>query len=353
MKVVALTEGVNHVCYRYRVAAFADALAARGCTLEEVPLSRTTFRRTAQLRACASADVAILQRKLLPLWQLRVLRAAAPALIYDFDDAIFRRDSYSKKPTKSWTRLAHFWATIYAADAVFAGNEYLRDQAACYVEPERVHLVPTCVDTRRYPLSSHQGEDGRASMIWIGQPSTMQSLSLAHPMLRAASQAAPRLDLRVICSRFPDLDGVNILPVEWSEKTEAAELATADIGISFLPDDEWSIGKCGLKVLQYMAAGLPVIANPVGMNSVLVEHGRTGYLASTPREWAEAARSLVENRDLRIRMGREARRVVENRYSVHAWQDRFAEMVVRFGRRTIAPFDRASAAQPPSRAMAA
>src|SRR5687768_14459919 len=105
MKVLALTEGPNHVCYRYRIEAFALALAERGWTLESLPLEPNTFQRSAQLRAAAAADVVVLQRKLLPLWQLRLLRRAARWLIYDFDDALFYRDSYHRKGPMSWARL--------------------------------------------------------------------------------------------------------------------------------------------------------------------------------------------------------------------------------------------------------
>src|SRR5262245_53245791 len=104
MKVLALTEAPNHVCYRYRIEAFAPALNARGWTLESLPLEPHTFARNAQLRAAAGADVVVLQRRLLPLWQLRILRKAATKLIYDFDDALFCRDSYSRKGPLSWTR---------------------------------------------------------------------------------------------------------------------------------------------------------------------------------------------------------------------------------------------------------
>ena len=81
------------------------------------------------------------------------------------------------------------------------------------------------------------------------------------------------------------------LPVRscpWSESSEAAAIATADIGIAWVPDDLWSRGKCGLKILQYMAAGLPVVANPVGVQAEMVQHGETGFLAETSDQWHEA-----------------------------------------------------------------
>lgn len=327
MKVLALTEGPNHVCYRYRIEQFAQALAERGWTLESLPLEPNTFQRSPQLRAAADADVTILQRKLLPLWQLRMLRKYSRRLVYDFDDALFHRDTYSRKGSASWARLAHFWATIYAADSITAGNNYLRSQAQSYVPAERVHLMPTCVDPQLYNLASHRRRGSRVKLAWIGQHSTLACLNFAQPMLAAASRALPGLELRVICNRFPTLSGIRVVPRQWSIAGETMELADADIGISWLPDDPWSVGKCGLKVLQYMAAGLPVVANPVGMNCELVRHGENGLLASTAEEWTDAIRLLAEAPDLRRRMGVAGRCIIEQKFSVDAWSDRFADLI--------------------------
>lgn len=337
MKVLALIEAPNHVCYRYRIEAFAPALNARNWTLEWLPLDTNTFQRSRQLRAAADADVVILQRKLLPLWQLRLLRRAAKTLIYDFDDALFCRDSYSSKGPLSWTRLAHFWATIYAADAVTAGNAYLRDQAAQYVQPDRIHCIPTCVDPSAYPLAVHHRIGSMAKLVWIGQHSTLNCLNYAEPMLARACAKLPGLKLRVICNRFPRLEGVEVVPRQWSMATEAAELADADIGISWLPDDPWSLGKCGLKVLQYMAAGLPVVANPVGMNREMVIDGETGILARTPNEWSAAISRLAHDPELRRRMGRAGREMVETHYSVDRWSPTLAFLIDQLSRQDIVP----------------
>ncbi len=337
MKVLALTEAPNHVCYRYRIEAFAAALNRRGWTLESLPLDPNTFQRSPQLRAAAGADVVILQRKLLPLWQLRILRRAAPLLVYDFDDALFCRDSYSRKGPLSWTRLAHFWATVYAADEVTAGNAYLREQAAQYIPPERVRCIPTCVDPALYPLAAHSRRHADAKLVWIGQHSTLNCLSFAEPMLAAAARRLPGLELRVICNRFPQLAGISVVPRQWSMASEAAEVADADIGISWLPDDPWSLGKCGLKVLQYMAAGLPVVANPVGMNREMVIDGETGLLVSTADEWTEAVSRLASDPALRRRMGAAGRRLVAEQYSVDRWAPEFAALIDRLPRDGAAP----------------
>src|SRR3990172_3608066 len=155
MKVLALVKEAGHVCSRYRIEAFGWALAERGMTLEVAPLARGPLRGLVQLRACRAADVVILQRKLLPIWQLALVRRAAPRLIYDVDDLLLARDSYSRKGADSSTRLARFWATIYAADAVTAGNGYLARRGAEYVGPEKVCVMPTCVEPGRYSLAAH------------------------------------------------------------------------------------------------------------------------------------------------------------------------------------------------------
>ena len=327
MKVLALVQGPDHVCYRYRIGAFAWALAERGLTLQVEPLRRPTLRRTRQLLAAGRADVVILQRKLLPLWQLQVLRHATPRLVYDVDDAVFLRDSYSRKPETSIARLARFWATVYAADAVITGNDYLKERVSGYVGPERVHVIPTCVEPKRYPLARHHRRGSAVKLAWIGQQSTLRSLERAAANLAAAAARLPGVELRVISDSAVRLPGVRSVLRPWSSATEAAELADADVGICWLPDDQWSRGKCGLKVLQYMAAGLPVVANPVGMNSRLVVHGRTGMLASSPAEWAAALSRLAADPWRRVRLGGAGRRLVERQYSAARWGPKFARLI--------------------------
>lgn len=328
MKLLALAEGADHVCFRYRLAAFRPALERAGWQLQCVPLAKGALARRRQLYGAADADAVVLQRKLLPLWQLRLLRKRAPRLIFDIDDAVFHRDSYHRKGIQSWQRMAYFWATIYAADAVLTGNEFLLRQAAALIEPHRVHYFPTCVDLSRYPLARHQpGEPLR--LVWIGQRSTVPSLQAAELHLAAAADAFGALELRVVSDVFPELAGVDIVERPWSEAGEAAELAAADVGVSWLPDDDWSRGKCGLKVLQYMAAGLPVVANRVGVHAEMIVDGQTGYLADTPAEWAAAIARLASDARLRAALGMAARRRVEERYSVAAWQDRFVGVLDR------------------------
>ena len=155
----------------------------------------------------------------------------------------------------------------------------------------------------------------------------MPGLQLARPHLLEADARLPGVETRVISDRGIELAGLRIGARPWSTTTEADELAACDIGISWLTDDSWSPGKCGLKVLQYMAAGLPVVANPVGMNREMVIHGQTGLLASTPQQWGEAIALLAGDPDLRRAMGTAGRRLAQERFSVARWDSRFATAI--------------------------
>lgn len=327
MKALALVGGPDHVCYRYRIEAFAWALAEQGLMLEAAALEQNIWKRLRQLRSARGYDVVLLQRKLLPFWQLHALRRASRCLIYDVDDALYQRDSTSRKSPSSWQRMIHYWATVYAADAVIAGNEFLRRRTMAYVEPDRLFTIPTCVEPNRYIPSRHHRVGSAARLVWIGQRSTLPSLDACSEHLSAAAKTMLGLELRVICNTWPGLPGIRVVPRRWSTLTEAAELVEGDIGINWLPNDEWSRGKCGLKVLQYMAAGLPVVANPVGMNCEMVLDGRTGFLASTPAEWASAIGRLAADPRLRQRLGAGGRQLVQERFSVERWGSEFARVV--------------------------
>lgn len=329
MKALALVEAPDHVCCRYRVLAFEPALAASGWTLTVQGLAPKPAGRWAQLRRAGEFDAVVLQRKLLPAWQLHALRRSARRLIFDFDDAVLYRDSYDRRGPHCARRASRFARTVRLADVVVAGNDFL---AGCAREagarPERVRVLPTCVDTTLYrPKPPEPATEGPVRMVWIGSSSTLQGLERQRPLLERLGREVPGLQLRLICDRFPRFDPLPVVGVPWSRSGEAEAVATGDLGITWIPDDLWSPGKCGLKVLQYQAAGLPVVANPVGVHPLLVRHGINGLLASSPEEWVKAIQTLAADPGLRARMGQAARASVEARDSVAARAPAFVAVV--------------------------
>jgi glycosyltransferase involved in cell wall biosynthesis len=328
MKALALVDAPDHVCCRYRVRAFEPALAASGISLAIRGLARRAWGRVAQLHRAYEYDAVILQRKLLPTWQLRILRHQARRLIFDFDDAVLYRDSYDARGPHCRRRAARFARTVRAADVVLAGNDFLAECALIAgARPERVRVLPTCVDAERYQ-PSHQGPaDGPLKLVWVGSSSTLKGLERQRPLLERLGREVPGLALRIICDRFPRFDPLETIAVPWDEATEADQIAAGDVGIAWMPDDLWSRGKCGLKVLQYQAAGLPIVANPVGVHQKMIRPGVDGFLAATGDAWVDAIRALAGDPALRTRLGRAARQTVEANYSVRRWSDAFVAAV--------------------------
>jgi glycosyltransferase involved in cell wall biosynthesis len=337
VQLTALVESCEHVCCRYRLTAFRPCFEQAGYRLELRPLPERWWSRLRLFRSLRHTDVVILQRKLLQPWQLYFLRRFAPRLLFDFDDAVFLRDSYAAKGLHSTGRRRRFAATVRAADAVAAGNAFLQQQAGAVLpNADRVQLVPTCVDPGRYPLAPHEREGAAVQLVWTGSSSTLRGLESIRPLLEQIGQRCSGVRLRLICDRFLRLRHLPVDACPWTETSEAVELASADIGISWLPDDSWSRGKCGLKVLQYMAAGLPVVANPVGVQAEMVRHGETGFLVETPEQWTEAINRLARQPGLRRQMGQAGRRCVEANYSVSTGAARWLTLLQKLRRRDAA-----------------
>jgi glycosyltransferase involved in cell wall biosynthesis len=324
MQALALVESPGHVCCRYRIRAFESACWAAGIHLSIQGLERRPLTRLRQFRATNAFDVVILQRKLLPLHEFQWLRHNARGLVFDFDDAVLYRDSYDPRGSRSRRRESRFSRVVRGADVVLAGNPFLADCAfRAGSDPRRTQIVPTCVEPRHYPLRGTEPRQGPVTLVWIGSSSTLQGLEQVPELWRQLTARVPNIRFRLISDRFPDWPGVPLECRPWSEAGEAEALATADIGISRVPDDLWSRGKCGLKLLQYQAAGLPVVTNPVGVHAAIIRPGLDGFLAETVDEWVDAIGQLAASADLRMSMGQQARRHVEAAYSVDAWAPTF------------------------------
>jgi glycosyltransferase involved in cell wall biosynthesis len=335
VRLVALVESSDHVCCRYRLAAFRPYLAAAGHVLEVVSLPQSWLSRLRLFRRLRSADVVILQRKLLPPLQLAALRRCAHRLVFDFDDAIWLRDSYHPRGLYSAKRADRFRRTIIATDLVIAGNRFLAEAAMRVAPTKQVAVIPTCVDPTTYPVAAPVTQEG-LRIVWVGSASTLQGLVRIREYLAAVGHAVPGTRLKLICDQFLDFNGMAVERVRWDASTEAREIADADVGIAWMPEDDWSRGKCGLKVLQYQAAGLPVIANPVGVHREMIRSGETGLLASTATEWATAAAHLAGDVALRWRMGVAGRAQVEAHYSVTVGGRAWVECLAKFVKDSVA-----------------
>lgn len=318
MSWLALVESPDHVCVRYRITPFAEAFHNQTGPLGIKEIPKGIFGRI-RLASGLKGSQLILQRKLLPVWQTQWLRNRVKNLVFDFDDAVFLRDSYHPKGFYDRKRLSRFQAVMETADAVVAGNQYLAERASEFRKNTRTYIIPTCINPSLYPPNTRTRRPGTPFYLaWIGSSSTLQGVEAQATTWNLVGREVGDSILRVICDRFPKFDFIQVDEKPWSKATEAYDLSSSDVGISWIPDDPWSKGKCGLKVLQYMAAGLPVIANPVGVHLEMITPGVHGFLCTKPQEWVDSIRWLRDHPKKSWEMGQAGRALIEEKYSITA-----------------------------------
>jgi len=332
MRILYLVSGKHVPTTRYRVMAYLPYLKALGheCHMAiSVPDKYDYFRPigwrpSRKLRrlvrwahwlhaAWTHYDVIYLERELFddPTWDLEQhFSRLASRFLWDVDDALFLR--YPEK----------FDQIARMADAIIAGNRLLCQRIAPV--NSKVVVIPTCVDIKKYPCKWElKTTSGPTVVGWMGTPSNLHNLHQILPALRQLSRSQD-YELHVVSqeTRLLKTFNFNDVPVRfvrWHPSAEIESLMRFDIGVMPLePTDPWNHYKCGLKLLQYMAAGIPAVATPVGANADLVTHQENGFLPQSLDEWRHVLESLLCDSELRREVGSAARRTVETHYSVAA-----------------------------------
>jgi glycosyltransferase involved in cell wall biosynthesis len=334
---------------RQRLLQFVPDLARLGWEITVRPLHRPAYlealyagrrrsplavatdytRRLGVLGDAGRHDLIWVERELLPWlpWGLERRWVPRPPLVVDYDDAVFHR--YDRHKLALVRRLLgdKIDRVMRQAALVVAGNDYLAERARS-AGAGRVAVVPTVIDPALYPAADAAGSGAPARPFvigWIGTPATVGYLRLVGPALAALAAESPvRL---VTIGASIELPGVPGEARPWSEATEAVELARCHVGIMPLPDGPWERGKCGYKLVQYMASGLPVVASPVGANRKIVDPGITGCFAEGEERWLTALRVLRDDPDLRLRLGAAGRARALAHYSRPAVLPRLAELL--------------------------
>lgn len=275
-------------------------------------------------------DVLWIEKELFPYFPAffeRLLAFLGVRYVVDYDDAIFHNYDLSGS---GLIRKVLGWkidAVMAGASCVIAGNQYLAERAR-QAGAKRVEIIPTVVDHNRYSQIPSTG-DSQLVIGWIGSPSTQRYVVDIQDALRAVcDKTGARLMLVGATDAVVDqLSGIPVEVVPWSEESEAENIAQMDVGIMPLVDGPWEKGKCGYKLIQYMASGVPVVASPVGVNVEIVDGYGCGRMAESKDDWAESLLELLSGADVRNTLGRAGREAVVKRYSLQTQSPILADIL--------------------------
>lgn len=287
-------------------------------------------RRLGDLGARHGHDLLWIEGELfpwLPAFVDRLFLGRRPYVL-DFDDAMFHRYDQHFFPPARWLLGRKLDRLMAGASLVVVGNEYLAARAA-EAGARRVEIVPTVLDLSRYRLGGRVAADDEPTIGWIGSPHTTVYLRDLVPVMLDLSRRSPFRFLLVGAAPVPELAvlGKRFCCEQWREEAEAEQLSRMDIGVMPLPDEAFPRGKCGYKLIQYMAMALPAVASPVGANRAIIQDGQTGYFARDDGEWTARLRELLRDGELRRRLGRAGRATVEREYTLERWAPRMVELL--------------------------
>jgi glycosyltransferase involved in cell wall biosynthesis len=293
-------------------------------------LARGALRRVRDVNRARGFDIVFLQREAFfagwPVFE-RLFKVAGARLVLDFDDAIWLLDVSEANRRYGWLKRPQKTAEIARmADLVIAGNAFLRDYALQF--NRNAIVIPTTIDTQSYQRKAPPRTSGAVCLGWTGSVTTIRHFETGVPYLREIkARYGDRVRFRVVGDESYRNDALGVQGEAWNPAAEVETLSDMDIGIMPLPNDVWSKGKCGLKGLQFMALGIPVVMEDLGANREIVTDGTDGFLASGLANWVTKLSALVESPELRIRIGAAGRKRVETQYSVTSQKDVYVRLL--------------------------
>lgn len=327
----------NYESARYRIFPLAQADRFR---IDMYPAD--AFPQAHQINAieaaAESSTILILQRTLPTVEQMRRLRLSFRAIVFDIDDALYAVPPNTtdlplvdtakraarlvlRGSTTASLRRGPLIRTLRDVDVAVVGNPILGDFVCRYAA--RVIVIPTTVSPA--PTSTFHSPP-QPIVVWMGLPDNLGHLELIRRPLEQIRRSHD-FAVRIVSSRPWENPPFPAEFVAWSERTYRASLLSATIGVAPLSDDPWTRGKCALRSIQYGGHGLPTIASPVGITDRVVLHGKTGYLARTPEEWAAALRCLLMDPVSAASMGANALRHIRDSFSDDIAVERWSQLL--------------------------
>lgn len=342
------TEGASN---RYRVEQYLPYLRREGIEGTVRPFMTTGFyrlwnlpgrlggkfllflycaaRRLTDLIRAWGYDLVFIHRESFPIgppFIERIFHLMGKPIVYDFDDAIFLQSPFATSNILERLKYPQKVGRICKiSKLVIVGNKYLASYAKQF--NPNVTIVPTLVDTNRYLPVEKSSNDKKVVIGWIGSRTTQGFLQQLASVFRTLSEKYPSLEISIVGGQMALSDVPAVRQYTWTLQSEIDDIQQFDIGVMPLEDNEWTRGKCGFKLIQYMGVGIPAVCSPVGVNAEIIKDGENGFIANDQEEWVRKLSMLVEDPQLRKKIGQQGREVVEERYSIHLFAPKFAELL--------------------------
>lgn len=281
------------------------------------------------LFAARGYDLLFVQKVIFPPLIRWLFRLNGTPLIYDFDDAIFTSEVRERNwlaQRKHNRNSAGVPAMLRLAQLALVENEYTASFAQNHCS--RVAIITGPIDTQRYSPGTKCTTREEIVLGWIGSSSTLPYLEMIRPALEELGRSLGHVRLHVVGALGMELQHMPVVEKAWSMEEEVGDLRSFDIGLMPMPDDPWTRGKGGYKLLQYMAVGLPVITSPVGINCQVVDNGENGFWAESIEQWKEKIERLVADAELRRNMGIAGRKKMESVYSLDKARETLEKLLV-------------------------
>lgn len=300
---------------------------SKGNYLKKIEILIKSFnKRNKDALSAYHYDIIFIQREAFvvgPAYFERLLKKTGKKIIFDFDDAIWLKNVSEANKRFAWIKFPSKISNIISlSDVVIAGNDYLANYASKY--NSNIKVIPTTIDTNYHKRSITPERKNQVCIGWTGSHTTIQYLDYLIPTLKKIKRKyGDKIYFKIIGDSNFSNEELGIQGVKWNLSDEIDQLSEIDIGIMPLPENNWTLGKCGLKGLQYMALEIPTILSSVGENCKIITDGVNGFLAKSENEWIDKLSFLIESPDTRRDMGIKARKTVEDYYSVNSQKENY------------------------------
>lgn len=287
------------------------------------------FRLLAIIIIARGFDIVYFQRTTFSLRMELLLKAVNRNIFFDIDDAIFLPDRQKGDflyRVKKFIKKNEVINMLKVSKTVVVENEYIKDFVSRYCG--NVLKIPGPIDTERFsPGPGHGGGD--ITIGWIGSPATTLYLAMLEGVFKTLKKKYGFLKFKFIGPGKKALLDTGFERVDWNYDTEVAELRSLDVGIMPMPDNEWTRGKLGCKMLQYMALGIPAVVSFTPTNAEMIINGENGFFVSDEKEWVDILSTLIDSRELRERVGQRARETILERCDLRKNADRLADIFTK------------------------